>query len=393
MKKIIPFIIIAAALLNSCGSPAKENAIPETLGEKKALLKEKKAELKELTGFIAQLEAAVAREDTALVPKKARLVTTMLVERSDFKHFVEIQGSVQADKLVDVTSEVAGRILRLNVREGDNVTKGQLIAEIDLEQLKKQKAELEVQLDLAKTTFERQARLWEQNIGSEMQYLQAKNNMERLEKSLETLDFQLTKSMVYAPITGVVERLMLESGEVASPGMPIVQLLNTSRLKVVASVPETYLRAVRQGEMVTVKFPALDIEQKERITLVGSTIDAANRTFDVEARISNSRGLLKPNLLAVMMLNDKTEKDVIIVPLAVIQQEVSGKKYVFVRREGPSGPKAEKLYVQIGPSFEGQVIITQGLEGGEELIVDGARGLAEEEPIEIVNAKTEANNG
>lgn len=392
MKYFIP-IIILAAVFSACGGTANENAIPESLGEKKALLKEKKEELKTLTGFIAELEEAIALEDTSSVEKKARLVTTVPVVRTDFMHFVEIQGSVQADKLVDVTSEVAGRILHMTVREGDNVQQGQLIAEIDLEQLKKQKAELEVQIDLARTTFERQTRLWEQNIGSEMQYLQAKNTKERLEKSLETLDYQLTKSKIYAPITGVVERLALESGELASPGMPIVQLLNTNQLKVVASVPENYLRAVKEGETVTVKFPALDLEQKERVSLVGRTIDPANRTFDVEVRLSNPKGLFKPNLLATMMINDKTEKDVITVPLPVIQQDVSGKKFVFIRKDGPQGPAAEKVYVQTGPSYEGEIIITQGLEGGEELIIDGGRGLADEEAIEIVNAKTEANNG
>ena len=394
MKYRIPFVVLAL-LFTACGTgeTTEEGAIPQDLDGKRALLREKKAELKELTALIALLEDSIAVQDPATIRKQGRLVTTLPVVRNDFNHYVEIQGAVEADDLVDVTSEVNGRILKLTVAEGDNVNAGQLIAELDLEQVETQISEVETSLELAKTVFERQARLWEQNIGSEMQYLEAKNNKERLEKNLETMKVKLNKSKVYAPAYGVFDRVALQSGEVSSPGMPIVQILNTSRLKVVADVQETYLQSVKRGEEVTIRLPALDREYKLRVSQIGRTIDPANRTFKVEVNIGNPGGALKPNLLATMLINDHTEEDVVVVPLEIVQQEVGGRNYVFITGEGEDGEIAKKVYVTTGRSYEGNVVIQKGLAGGETLIMDGARGMVENEKIKIVNAKTEANNG
>ncbi len=393
MKYLIP-ITFLVFLLASCNSGADtQKKMPQELSEKQALLKEKRAELKELTDFVAKLETAIAEQDPSVKAKQGRLVTTRQLERQTFDHYVELQGLVAADDLVDVSPEVAGRIVQLTVKEGDNVNSGQLIAELDLEQLERQIAEVETSLDLAKTVFERQSRLWKQNIGSEMQFLEAKNSKERLEKSLETLHAQLSKSKVFAPITGVVDKVVLQGGEFVSPGMPIIQILNTNRLKVEADVPETYLQAVRRGEMVTVIFPALDMERRERVSLVGRSIDPANRTFKVEVNVGNPGGMLKPNLLAKMLINDFTIEDAVVVPLEVVQQEVSGNKYVYVIEAGAEGPVARKVYVEIGRSYKGNVLIEQGLEGGETLVIEGGRGLAADEPVKIVNPKTQASNG
>lgn len=386
-------ITILALFLTACGNKPQTQEIPEELEAKRALLKEKRAELKQMTDFVDRLEEAVAEQDPSLKAQEGKLVTTLAVVRSTFKHFVEIQGAIQSDDLVDVTSEVAGRILKLTVEEGDNVSSGQLIAELDLEQVERQIAEVETSLDLANTVFERQQRLWEKNIGSEMQYLEAKNSKERLEKSLETLRAQLEKSKVYAPISGVVERVALQSGEVASPGMPIVEILNTNRLKVVADVPETYLRSVGRGEMVTVDIPALNLKLRRPVTLIGRTIDPANRTFEVEVNIGNPGGKLKPNLLATVLINDETIEEAIVVPLEVVQEEVSGQKYVFVEETGAEGPVAKKVKVEIGRSYEGDVVIERGLQGEEQLIFEGARGLVDNAPIKVVNSKKEASNG
>ena len=275
-------IILLALLITACQPAATEatDEIPEDLAGKKALLNTKRQELKALTDIIVDLEEQIAEEDPT-VRKRSKLVTAIAAEQKDFSHFVEIQGAVKSDDMVDVTSEVAGRILTLKAKEGQQVRKGQLIAELDLEQVKKQMAELETSIELAATVYERQKRLWDQNIGSEIQYLQAKNNKERLEKSMETLAFQLTKGKVYAPITGLVEREILQRGEIAAPGMPILQILNTNKLKVVADVPENLLRSVKVGQTVTIQFPALDMERKARVSRIGATIDPANRTFTV----------------------------------------------------------------------------------------------------------------
>lgn len=392
MKHLFSFLAIAL-LLVACNPAAEE--VPADLEGKKAYLQEKKAELNKLTLEIAQLESEISSEDPTFGVKKARLVTTTPVERSDFEHYVEIQGSIEADDMVDVTSETAGRILSLKVKEGDAVRQGQLIAELDLEALKKQIAELETSLDLANTVYERQKRLWDQNIGSEMQYLEAKNNKERLEKSLETLQYNLGKSKVYAPISGVVENEVLQSGELAAPGAPIVQILNTNRLKAKASVPENYLKAVERGAKVKVSVPALDWETEARITQIGRVIDPSNRTFEVEVALSDPQRRLKPNLLAYVHFKDYEETEVITIPLDQVQEEVGGKKYVFVADQSGEEAVARKVYVKIGrTNNEGKVVITDGLEGDEVLIMEGARGLVDNDLIDITNnAKTEANNG
>ena len=378
MKNILLFFSLAL-LLNACGNTTVYDSWPEDLEGKKTLLKTKRSDLRSLEKEVAQLE----KEIEALEPETTArtLVTTMPVTRKEFRHYVEIQGNVQSDDYAAAMSEVPGRILSIPVKEGQQVKKGQLIATLDVEGVNKQVAEIEKSLELAVDVYERQKRLWDQNIGSEIQYLQAKNNKERLEKSLETVKHQLTKAKVFAPISGSVEKVLLKTGELASHGVPIVQILSTRKVKVVAAVPEKYLLAVKKGETVKVKFPALDIEKEARVSLISNTINFANRTFDVEVDLPNNNGLFKPNLLAIMLLNDLTREDVVTVPLELVQQEVSGKDFVYVEGTDEKGAFAKKVYVKTAESFEGEIIIEEGLDGNEKLIAEGARGLAENELI------------
>jgi RND family efflux transporter MFP subunit len=381
--------LIALVLIMTACQPEQQqdpNAIPTDLAGKKAFVKEKKAELRKLNQLITKVESEIE----ALIPdeqKAKKTVTLMPVTTKDFKRFIDIQASVQSDDMVSASSEVGGRIIQLTVKEGSPVRKGQLIAKVDLEQLDKQVAELETALQLATTVFEKRERLWKQNIGSELQYLEAKNNKERLEKSLETIAFQKTKANVYAPISGIVEKEFIKQGEVAAPSQPIVQILNTNKVKVIADVPETYLGKVKRGELLTIKFPAIDKEMQARVKQLGRVIDPANRTFEVEVEIANSNKILKPNLLASMMINDFSADNVVTIPLEMVQQEVSGKDYVFVKKDGQKGAMAQKVYIETGETYDGEVIIKEGLAGGENLIIKGARGLVDNQLIAVQNSK------
>ncbi len=388
MKYLIP-VFAALILLTGCGGG---NGDPNDLASLSAALQAKKATLKQLN---REIDSLTAKIELLQPPQEVnrKLVTTKNLERSDFKSYANIQATVKSDEVVIASSEIGGRLLNVAVKEGQPVDKGQLIAQTDLESVNKQIAELETSLELATTTYERQKRLWDQNVGSEMQYLQAKNNKERLEKSLETLNHQLTKSKVYSPISGVVDLVFLKSGELAGPGTPIAQILNTKKIKVVADVPESYLNKIQKGELVTVEFPAIGKEFQSRVTLIGRTINPGNRTFTVEVELPNHNGLLKPNLLASMLINDVMEKDAIVVPLELIQQEVSGRTYVFVKEENENGAFAKKMFVETGKSYKGNIVVTSGLKGDEEIIVTGARGLANNELIKIVNQTNEETNG
>lgn len=392
MKNIL-YLLPVLLFAMGCQPEVPGEEIPEDLAGKKDMLKEKKKELKELTATVNQLEEQIAELDPTSQQNLGAVVMASPIARTDFARYVEMQGEVEADDIVAATSEVAGRLVNVTVEEGDRVRSGQLIAELNLEQVKKQMAEIETSLDLARTVFERQSSLWEQNIGSEIQYLEAENNVKRLEKSLESLEYQLSKSKVYAPITGVVDRVNLQGGELASPGMPIVTILNTSRLQVVADLPENYLQKVSRGEMVDIRYPALDMEQSGRVSLIGSTIDQTNRTFKIEINVGNPGGKLKPNLLATVLIKDYEVDDVVVVPLNLVQQEVGGKKYVMIVAEEQGQTIARKQYVTTGESYEGDIVIATGLNGSETLIMEGARNLSNGDPIRIKELKQEANNG
>lgn len=382
MKYLSIITLSLALLFAACGGGEDASSKGDNDVQKiKKELAEKKATLKTLEKEIKALEADLAK----LVPPKedARtLVTTEKIGRKDFARYVEIQGSVQSNNVFYTSSEAGGRLLGFTLKEGDRVTKGQLIGSVDMEGVNNQIAEIETALELAKTTYERQKRLWEQNIGSEMQYLQAKNQKERLEKSIESVRFQLTKSKIYATASGEVTRTMVKSGDVIAPGMPLIEVLNLSRVQVQAEVPETYLNSVKKGQMVKIKFPALEKETSAKISLIGQQVNPANRTFKVEIDLPNS-GNLKPNLLATVSLKDFEVKNAVVIPSELIQQEVSGKSYVFIQNEGEKGAVAKKVYVTIGEAYEGETYISEGLTGDEIFIIKGARDLKDGELIEV----------
>ncbi|RMG80136.1 MAG: efflux RND transporter periplasmic adaptor subunit [Bacteroidetes bacterium] len=380
MKNVL-FFLSLTFFLAACGdSPATEQ--PLDLEGKKALLATKKSALRELEREIEQLSAEIEQ----LEPTKEKAhepITAQIVQRTDFQHFTEIQGTVESDEYVHASAEVGGRILELPVEKGQAVQKGALVARLDLEQVRKQIAELETSLELAKDVFERQKRLWDQKIGSEIQFLQAKNNKERLEKSLETIRFQLSKANVYAPVSGIVEMVHVKSGEMTSPGAPIVTILDPRTVKVVANVPEIYLQSIKKGDKVALRFPALDLEKSARVSRIGNTINPANRTFEVEVELPNPDRILKPNLLAIMLLNDKTIADVPVIPLELVQQEVSGRNFVYIVEGEGDEAVARKVYVEIGDSYDGQIAILEGLKGGEKIVVEGARIISDNTPVKI----------
>jgi RND family efflux transporter MFP subunit len=379
MKQSTLFLVVALFFI-ACGGGEKPK--PTDLEGKKTLLVEKENTLNQLQKEVATLKAEIEKIEPPK-EKKRRLVSTVPVVKKNFQHFVDIQGTVQSDDFVNVTSEVPGRIMQMNLKEGQSVRRGQLVATLDMEQVDKQIAELNKSLELAKDVYERQKRLWDQDIGSEMQFLQAKNSKERLEKSLETVQFQQTKAKVYAPISGVVEMVNLKGGEVAAPGVPIVQILNTNKVKVVAAVPENYLQAVKKGEEVTINFPALNIDKKARISRIGTTINPANRTFEVEVDLANGKGLFKPNLLAQMLVNDISIKDAVTIPLVLLQQDVSGKSFVYIVDRTEDGDAAKKVFVETGDSYQNDIVVTKGLTGDEILIGEGSRGIADGELIRV----------
>ena len=379
--KNLALLLFVVVFLAACGGGESEE--PKDLAAKKALQKELKTEIRDLQAQLDKLSKEIEAEDPATKKDKRTLVTTTTLQRKNFTRYVEIQGSVQAENTIKVSSETGGRLLMFNLNEGDYVKKGQLIAKLDMESVTKQIAELETRLSLAKDVYERQKSLWEKNIGSEVQYLQAKNNVESLEKSIETVQFQMTKQNVYSPASGMVNMTFTKNGEVVAPGMPLFDILNLGQVKIVADVPEIYLTSIRKGETVKMKVPALGIERSGRVSLIGTAINPNNRTFKVEVKTNNGDKKLIPNLLTSMLIKDYSANNAIVLPDNLIQQEVSGKSYVFIQQQGDESDIAKKVYVELGETYEGDTEIKSGLSGNEIIIVDGARGLVENEAIKV----------
>lgn len=342
----------------------------------------KRVELKEKTTLLRTLQSeitALQEEVEKLSPEKKRdsvMVKVDPVIIESFNRKVNIQGSVISEETVYASSEMGGRILSVNVKEGQQISRGALIATVDMEMVQLQINEMQTTLDLANTVYERQKRLWDQEIGSEIQYLQAKNNKDRLEKSLETMRKQLSKRNVYAPISGVVNRKFASAGEVAGPGTPIVEILDSRKVKVKADVPEQYLTTIKRGQKVKLSFPALNEELDSKVSLIGASIDPANRTFEIEMRLNNAKGIYKPNLLTEIEFVDFTQNEAIVIPLELLQEEVSGRKYVYVSKEDKEGRDvATKAYITLGASYEGSVVVEDGLAAGDQLVTVGGRSL------------------
>lgn len=374
-------LLIAGLTIISCAP--KSDSIPEDLEGKRKYLAEKKKELKQLESDIAELTKDIHKLDPPKEKSAAKVETITLAPR-EFKRFLDVQAQVVADDVVNASSEIGGRLISLSVKEGDYVSKGQVIATTDMSTMETQIAEIETSLSLATTVFDRQQRLWSQNIGSELQFLEAKTNKERLEKSLITLKSQINKKNIYAPISGIVDKEFLSQGETAGPGMPIIQILNTSKIKIVADLQESLLGTIKKGDQVEVFFPALDKTTKHKISMIGRTIDPSNRTFKVEINTSSMGGTLKPNLMAQVKFNDYTEKDAVMIPISSIQEDVGGNKFVFKVNQKNGEKRAEKVLLELGESNGDEVIVLIGLEAGDELVTEGGMSISENDLITTI---------
>ncbi len=382
MNKLLSIIFILSLLIFSCKKKNEVQPIPNDLSSLQEMIKNKKNEALNLKNEIKILQHKIDSIQPEL--KRKTLVNGIIVQKSTFDKYSEIQGTVQSDEVTKVSAEIPGRLIAIYVENGDKVKKGQLIAKIDVSDIDNKLEELKKSYELAKDVFERQKRLWSQNIGSEMQYLSSKNNKERLEKAIATINHQLRKANIYAPTYGVIDSKRVETGEIVSPGYPLLLILNTRKVKVIADTPESYLKSVKAGTAIDIKFPALNFETNNKISRIGSTINPANRTFAVEVQMKNPNNILKPNLLAILLINDLSLQDVIVIPSDLIQYEISGKPFVVTVKDKH---KTIKRYIEIGEEYDGKTVIKTGLSEGDTLITKGARSIVEGELVDIEMVK------
>ncbi len=382
MKKYIYILLLMAASSAFWGCSGEKS--PETLEAKKKALSEYKKELIELKQKINVLENDIqALSIEKGLRKPAVGVKAKTLEPRRFKHYIQIPGNVESDDYVKVSSEVPGMVVALNVEVGDYVTKGKVLARLDDKMIRKQLEELETSLDLARQQYEKQSRLWNQGIGSEMQYLQAKNAFESIEKRMETLQAQLDKYLVKAPISGVIDDVMIKKGEMASPGLPLLAIVDAANIKVVGEVSERYVGKFHKGDSVVVEFPVIGKKIHTVIDAVGEAIDKSNRTFKVIIKIDNRSGELKPNLLANIQLFDFKKENALVVPTRIIFfQDEGNSLYTVAISNGDT--LARKTRVELEYSDERQSLIAKGLKAGDVVITEGYDKISDGERVKVI---------
>jgi membrane fusion protein (multidrug efflux system) len=366
MKKIL---FVASALLLSIAA-CKNNP-----GDKKAELDKLKKQESDLQGKIEKLEAAVSQSDTSTRDEKVSTVEVATLNFRPFTSYIEVQGKVDADDNVTISPETPGIVDVINVKAGDEVSKGQVLAKIDDKVMQQTIAELQNSLDLSTTLYNKQKSLWDQKIGSEVQYITAKNQMESLQRRIATAQQQLEMSRIKSPINGSVDEVFLKLGQTASPGLSAFRIINFTNLKVKAEVPENYTEIVKKGNPSIVLFPDIGDSVMAQVSFSAKVISPLNRTFNVEVPLDNNKDY-HPNMIAILKIEDYSNKHAIVVPVGTIQHAEEG-DFVFVDNNG----KAKKERVTAGKIYNGSAEITAGLKEGDKLVITGYQDLNEGESI------------
>jgi len=354
MKNKILYIALSA-LIVSCGAP-----------DKKAALEKLKKQKSEIETKITSLEEEIKKAGGESVKEKLVEVIAQPVTPRIFKTYIEVQGRIDADENVSLSTQMPGTISQISVKVGDEVTKGQTLAETDSRAVQQQISDLQTNLDMAIQVFQKQKNLWDQKIGTEIQFLQAKTNKESLEKKIGSLQEQLRMSKIISPINGTVDAVNIKIGQLAMPGLPAINVVNFSNLKVKADMAETYASRVKKGNEVQIFFPDMNDSITAKINHASRSINALSRTFSVEVLLGNTKEY-HPNMVAKLKINDfQSPTPVIVVPVKFIQRGTN-EAYVYVA----DGNKAAKKIITIGREYNGLAEITKGLNAGDMLIVAG----------------------
>lgn len=372
MRSVIYGVVVVSLLLAAgCGAPKDE------LTKKKEELKKELEKQAEITANIEKLEADIALLDTTEKTGNVKLVSTMPVESGTFSHYIDLQGKIDAENVAFVTPRGAGgQVRQVFVKQGDYVKKGQLLLKLDDVLANQQIEQIEVQLGLAKDLYQRRENLWKQNIGTEVELLQAKNNVEALEKQLALLREQSNMSNIYAQLSGVADMVNIKPGEFFSPQSATqmgIRIVNTDNLKLTAQVPETYIDRVKEGTPVEIHFPDVDKTIQSKISVKGRTIDPGSRSFYIEARIP-SGSELRPNQLALVKIRDYVANNALTIPIRTLQNDEKGKFVMLMVNENGKAV-ARKQAIEVGELTGNQLEVKSGLKPGDIIITEGFQGL------------------
>jgi RND family efflux transporter MFP subunit len=338
-----------------------------------------------LTEEIEMLKKEIAQKARPGV-KQEKLMNVRIsqVEKGRFQHFIQVQGTVVSDNNVLIAPQSSGVVKRIHVNAGNEVAKGQLLAELDGSILESSIAEVENGLRLAETIYERQQRLWDKNIGSEIEFLQAKNNKEGLEKRLVTLKEQYKLTKIFTPLSGTVDEVLIKEGEMAVAGLGAIRVVQLSNLKIKVELSEIYISRIKKNDLVHVKIPVIGREFDLRVEAVSQVIDPQNRTFQIEMKIPKSEAGIKPNMLSVLTINDYTNDEALIVPLNIVQ-ETGQDQFLFVAEQINGEWIARRRVVKTGNSYIDKAEVSSGLQEGEYVVTFGYQNLADGQKLAVVS--------
>jgi len=332
-------------------------------------IKKKKEEINKLNKEITELKQDLKQDTTSGEVIFRVPVTVKTMDLEPFRHFIEINGKLEAIEDAFISPEINGQIDKIYVEEGQYVKEGKLLVAQNTSLIKTSIDEVKTGLELANKLYEKQKELWDQKIGSELQYLQAKNTKEQADRRLASLEAQMDMAMIKAPFDGIVETILKKEGELAIPGQQLIQMINLKNLKLYGNVSERYLTSIHQGDQVLVKFPDIEgLSVTAPIFRVGNMIDDASRTFRIEVKINNQNNRLKPNMYSVIEINDFSSPGAFVVPSFVIKQDIKG-NYIYIADTREL--KARKRYIETGLSYKNQTMILEGVSKGEQVIIKG----------------------
>lgn len=368
MKSFI-YTAILAVLVASC-APEVSSDLSKLQAQRDSLKTARIAISEELK----ELEMRINEIDTNF-KERITNITTLTLAPTSFEHFFNVQGVVETDQNAQIFAEAAGKITAIKVKEGDNVKKGQVLMTIDSRIVSNQIDELQSRLSLAKTVFEKQETLWKKNIGSEIQYLESKNNYESLQQNIETLQAQKAMYTVTAPFSGIVDEINPKIGEMANPAMPAFRLINTDVMYVKADITERYLGQLKEGDKVTIDFPSANQTIESKINRIGSFINPNNRSFKIKLLLDNSENTLKPNMLGELKVRDYKSDSTVVIPTSLIQITPTGEEFVYVVRNENDRTIASKTMIKSGMTYNNNSEVLEGLTGSETLVNRGARSI------------------
>ena len=379
MKTNILFILgFIAISISACEQKDPLQAKQEELKAKKTELQKVKASISELEKEIAEIDPEFARKN-----RRATLITTTNVEKQIFEHYVEVSGAVKSRKNVMISSENMGSVNRILVKEGSEVKKGQLIMSMDVQLYQRNLDQLETELTLAETMFEKQSNLWNQNIGTEVQYLESKNRKESLENQIANIKTQISKSQIRAPFQGTIEDVIVREGEMAQMGSPLVRIVNHRDMYIKADLSESHIGKFKKGDKVIINFPSINQTIESTISSVGQIIDEMNRTFSIEALLPHTKFTIKPNLLAIVKMKDFEDNNAVVISTKLIQKDNKG-EFVFIVENDNDESIAKKVQVDRGITYKNFTMITSGLSGQETLIDEGFREVEDGNKVKVV---------